>query len=239
MAWFDRLRELFVILFTVQHPAPQQALAIPLLVASNAEGLFFRAVVSVPPPEGHVAMTSEIRAQVEHVTAEFSVLHREEAQYALHDHLGAYPHLEGSAPLPPGTVVTLYVDQDTHDVAGEHERIRLRGTVQEAEHQQQCERWSRQRILLTDPVLARMWWLDGHGDRLTQLVSLGDTFEEAARLLSADAPAANGGADTSRLIHDFVAAMGPDQQQFLAMQIAALLTDYEQSDLAQQVLAQG
>lgn len=166
------------------------------------------------------------------VAEKFSVLDRDDARAEIHYVLSNSPELlQAHVPLI-GASVRLEAGQADRELAEKQEALNRELALDRAQQQHMLDRLRfLGELVLTDPRLIRLWWLDGRRDKLSELVHLNSMFEDVNALFTgqADRPGSETIAD---LIRQFLQDLGPGQRAYLIDQIRFIFTAYEHGDLA-------
>jgi hypothetical protein len=165
----------------------------------------------------------------------YSVLDPHEACAAIDLELFGHLQPEGTDIYPvAASVAEIAADLEDQHLAESQEALRRQTALAQAERTEEVKRL---RILgdeiLTDPMLARLWWLDGKPDRLEKLVELGNNkvFEDVVGLLST--PAEQLAAEPiTELIRIFLQDLDPPYREQLIRQLQFVFRSYERIDLA-------
>jgi hypothetical protein len=176
-----------------------------------------------------------VKETTEEITCRYSVVHLRETQDALASRLfddrlqiGALPGAE--------LRVVLDADPEAVEIARRFEGMRMEAALTQVQHQLRFQQWDDlRREVLAVPHRARLWWLDGRSDRLEQLVTMGNVFEEAAALLTPaprTAQASSSAAQLSDVVDRFLRELEPAQRQLLLQQLSRVFVSYARHDLA-------
>jgi hypothetical protein len=216
-----------------------------ILVRSLQEEVRFRARIHIswlgratdPKTPETVALVAQLAKEAtEKITSQFSVVHLREAQDALTSRLSLDEQLQIDAFLEAKLEVFLDAEPAAVEIAQRFERMRMEGAFTQAQHLLRFQQWDElHQEVLCVPHRARLWWLDGRSDRLEQLVAMGETFEQAAALLTPAFETARAPSPTARLtdvIDRFLGGLGPEQHQLLLQQLSRVFVSYERPDLA-------
>jgi hypothetical protein len=248
-SWRDRLRSWVTNWRHQQHQGlysghmllPSDLTDVPFRAHLQVAGLRFTAAAS----SHRAAACEQVRELAAEVTTGYTVLHWQEAEYAVNLMLARGPVGSGGALAGASAWVSLRVDPGATQAAEEHAKMRQASVLVREGHRLKQQQWSYLRDeVLSDPGNARLWWLDGDRDRLKELVSMVDVFEGVAELL-APTPAGRVGlgglegnffADqVSDLLRRFLVPLEPAQHQLLLLQLGRVFRSYERDDLADEL----
>jgi hypothetical protein len=201
---------------------------------SDTPGLSFSAVIDVTwenratgmhhrSPED--ATKDHVRSLASGITAQMSVLDPLAAQRRLNTQLGYSQQVPNRPAIITYATAALTVDEDTIRTAKESEENRAK-----------LDSW---RLLkdhvLADPVMACVWWLADHPERLEKLPDMGPAFDRLAALTTATDGHANDLLRVADVLDRFVSGLEAIDRQRLIENAAHVITSYGRPDLANEL----
>jgi len=155
----------------------------------------------------------------------YSVLDRYEAWAAIERALLGDADVQGSG-LITLAITNVLVDPGDQDLAERREALRRKTALTQAEA-------NNLKMLLSDPITARLWWLENKPDKLEKLVDekMNGLFENIAALFGE--PASRSAPDPiAELIRLFLQELDGRFRERLIDQLRFVFTAYERPDLA-------
>lgn len=195
---------------------------------SDGEGIYFDAEFTVHYTEtsangsggAEKAVYDHLRRVAEGVTRRSSVLDVTQVELAINAVIGR-PVVVAEVVQVDRARVRLQIAAEMKEAARKREMRRLQ--VEELRHLQ--------RTIFADPVLARLWWLDEHPDRLADLVKLDNAFDRLTALASTPSDGA-GWEHIAKVLESFVRDLKEIDKRFLIDRLAVIMMHYGRKDLA-------
>ena len=237
MSWIDTLLGRYNV------PVGERPLAVtgfPARLPSSVSEAWFRANIQITWPSDRMPSVrirsyaeQRLREAAGRVTGGFTPLNTGEAGTELNVTLQRHLDLPDVGVRLAGVSAELVAEPQAVELAERREAER-REALQARETL--LAKLERLRLfgdqVLADPVLARLWWLDGKIDKLPQMVDMDAVFEKAAVRMGSDA-ASRPDDPVPDLIRTFLDGLGPEHRSLLVKQIAHVFVSYERSDLAE------
>ncbi|GAA4635869.1 hypothetical protein GCM10023196_083260 [Actinoallomurus vinaceus] len=205
----------------------------PTRLPSNLPGIWFDASIEVAWQHRATgagdaeAAKRHVCARAADVTAPMSVLDLTTAQFQLNAQLAQPLPVPGTSVLVVNASAALSVDPEARRAAEEHDRYRA-----------QTEHWRLLRdTVFADPVMACVWWLDGHPERLEKLPNMDAAFERLAALTTSGAGRGDDLMHVANLLHQFLAGLEAVDRQRLIDSVGYIMTNFGRPDLADQLRA--
>lgn len=203
---------------------------------SNLAGASFDASAEVfwddrAPRNGHgdpaAPAVAHVRAVATEIAETHSVLDGATVEHLMNVRLADPQPVPGRPGLRVYANVRLMVDAESRDAAKEHERYRAK-----------VENWRMLRDqVLADPVMACVWWLDDHPERLQALPQMDSAFERLAALTVAGAGSGSDLVRVAQLLQRFVTGLEAVDRQRLVEAIGYVMANYGRQDLADELKA--
>ncbi|MDB4873503.1 MAG: hypothetical protein JWL97_4507 [Gemmatimonadales bacterium] len=212
-------------------------------LGSSLPEAYFRAVIDLTwpplredlPPGLRACAEQQLRGTIQQTAQQHSVLHLGEAESAINLALHKDRQLTDADVRLIAAEAILTAEPAGLELAEQHEVLQRESVLAHAGQQANLDRLRHLGDqILTDPALARLWWMDGNRDRLPKLVEMDGMFEKAAALITTQPEPARTD-PIAELIHIFLRDLGPEHRELLIKQIKHVFIAYERPELAQQV----
>lgn len=230
-------------LFADRSAVPQRAESrFEARLPSAVDDAYFHALIrlawpfvrSGPPAHAVAQAEHRLRGVAEQVARCFSPLDAGSARTALNLELRRHLILHEANLRLEGVQVDLTAEPRGCELAAHFEELRRQATVARADQQARLDRVRMFGAdVLRDPLLARLWWLDGKIENLPQMVQLDSVFEQAAVCMGGATSEDQIVADPlPGLVRAFLDGLRPEHRELLLRQLAHVFVSYERPELA-------
>ncbi|MQA97084.1 MAG: hypothetical protein GEV11_21470 [Streptosporangiales bacterium] len=173
------------------HPETRFTARLP----SSVEGLCFDASFDVVWARTGGGENANLEAMVlrhlyevaRRVTATEPVTQAEAVQARLNVVLGVPAAVDGGQVTLVRARAILTVDSASREQMRAYEEMAREASMERARRERDLERWRYLAdVVFSDPALARMWWLDGHPERLPELARMDPIFDRLVEISRTD-----------------------------------------------------